>query len=103
MTSVIIGRFEIVMSLPAMSLGLRFCTLKSANSMTASRLGYRKALVGTGWAISLLLCMNWLSKQSCGLVWPSFLLVCTAGHWPRAVTIENSLMSGCGLSHKSAA
>ena len=45
-----------------MSLGLRFCTLKSANSMTASKFGCRKALVGAGWAISLLLCMNWLSK-----------------------------------------
>jgi len=31
---------------------------KSANSMAASGLGHRKAWVGTGWAISLLLCMN---------------------------------------------
>jgi len=37
-----------------------------ANSMVASGLGCRKALVGTGWAISLLLCMNWLRQQPSG-------------------------------------
>ena len=74
------------MSLQAMSLGLRFCTsrkggigvggwvhLKGANSMAASGIDCRKALVGTGWAISLLLCMNWLRKQFCGHVGPPFL------------------------------
>jgi len=74
------------MSLPAMSLGLRFCASrkggtggggwvhpKCANSMAASVFGCRKDLVGTGWDISLLLCMNQLRKQPSGLVGPSFL------------------------------
>ena len=73
MTSIEVSRFVLVMSLLAMCLGLRFCASrkggagegewvhpKGANSMAASGLGCRKALVGTGWAISLLLCMNWL-------------------------------------------
>ena len=61
-----------------------------------------------GGQISLLLCITGLRKQSSGLVWPSFLtaqnffLVCMGDHWPRAGTIENSLMSGCCLSHESA-
>ena len=28
--------------------------------------------------------------------------VCSGDHWRRAVTIESSLVSGCGLSHESA-
>jgi len=32
--------------------------------MVASELNYGKTLVGTGWAISLLLCTNGLRKQS---------------------------------------
>ena len=43
---------------------------KGTNSMAASGLRYRKALVGTGWAIFLLLCMNRLRKQPSG---PPFL------------------------------
>jgi len=31
-----------------------------------------------------------------------FFLVCMGSHWPRAMTNENSLMSGYGLSHQSA-
>jgi len=50
-----------------------------ANSMAASGLGSRKALVGTGWAISILLCMNRLRKQPSGLVGPPFL---TITHFP---------------------
>ena len=46
---------------------------KGANSIAASGLGCRKALVGTGWAISLLLCMTGLRKRSSGLVGPPFL------------------------------
>ena len=46
---------------------------KGANSMAASGLGCRKALVGTGWAISLLPCLNWLRKQPSSLVGPPFL------------------------------
>ena len=73
---------ELVMSL---LLGLRFCTSrkggtggsvwvhpKGATSVAASGRDYRKALVGTGWAISLV-CMNRLRKQTCGFVGPPFL------------------------------
>jgi len=38
------------------------------NSMTMSELDCRKALVSTGWAISLLLCAYGLRKQSSDLV-----------------------------------
>ena len=31
-----------------------------------------------------------------------FLLYTRGNHWPRAMTIESSLESGCDLSHKSA-
>jgi len=68
--------------------------------MAASRFCCRKALVGPGWAISLLLCTNWFRKQISGLVGPPirFFSVCVDGHWPRAMTIENLLMSG--LNHR---
>ena len=90
------------MSLPAMSLGLRFCVSrkdrtggggwvhpKGANSMVMSGLTCRKALVGTG--------RNKLSY----LVGPPFLAFtahfsATQGwHFPRAL-IESSLIGGCG-------
>jgi len=45
---------------------------KGANSMAASGLSCRKHLFGTGWAISLLRCMNGLRKQSSGHVGPPF-------------------------------
>jgi len=45
------------------------------NSMAASGLSCGKLLVGTGWAISLLLCMNGLRKWSSGRVEPPFLAV----------------------------
>ena len=45
---------------------------KGANSMVVPELGCRKALVGTGKAISLL-CANGLRKQSASLVGPPFL------------------------------
>ena len=59
---------------------------KGANSMASSGLGCRKALVGTGWAISLLLCMTGLRIRSSDLVEPPFLtmnlfMVCTNRHW----------------------
>ena len=46
---------------------------KVANSMTAGVIGFKKALVGTARAISFLLCMIGLSKQSSYLVQPPFL------------------------------
>ena len=73
------------MSLLAMSFGDRFCFsrkggtgecgwvhLKGAKSMAASGLGCRKPLVGTGWAISLLLCTNGLRKLFSGHAGPPF-------------------------------
>ena len=60
-----------MMSLPAMSLGLRFCVRrkggtgrggwvhpKGANSMAASGLVFRSDLVGTGRTISILFVIN---------------------------------------------
>jgi len=74
------------MSLPAMSLGLRFCVSrkgqtegggwvhpKGANSMAMSGLTCRKALVGTGRAISVLFGINGLRNKPFYLVGPPFL------------------------------
>jgi len=59
------------MSLPTISLGRtggRFaCSVNIAwlyLNMAVSELGYRKPLVGSKWAIFLLLCMDGLTKQS---------------------------------------
>ena len=104
-----------MISLLAMSLGLRFRTsrkggsggggrvhLKGAKSID-SRLGCRKTWVGC----SFLLHMTGLKRT---VFWPcgasisdneAFISVCM-GHWLTAVSIENSLMNGCGLSHESA-
>jgi len=73
--------FQLVMSLRAMSLGLRFCASRKGGTggggrvstlgpgnMAASGLSCRKPLVSTGWAISLLLCTNGLRKRSSGHV-----------------------------------
>ena len=80
---------------------------KGANSMAASGLGCRKALVGIGLAISFLLCQNQRRNNllACGASIcdaNTFILVCMGSHWPRDVTIENTLTSGYGLSHESA-
>ena len=37
--------------------------LKGADSMAVSGLSFRNALVGSGWATAVLLCMNWLRKH----------------------------------------
>ena len=68
---------ELVMSLLAMSLGLGLHQQKGqlgqrevvgcTQSMAASGLGYRKALVGTVWAISLFFCMHRIPKI---VLWP---------------------------------
>ena len=42
--------------------------LKGANNMAMSGLSFRKPLVGTGWFVSLLLCMIEVRKQSSHLV-----------------------------------
>jgi len=74
-----------MMSLPAMSLGLRFCMsrkggtggggwvqLKGANSMAASGLVLRSDLVGIGRAISKLFSINGVRNQRSDLVGPPF-------------------------------
>ena len=74
------------MSLPALPLGDRFCVsinggtrggwwvhLQGVISIAVSGLGFRKALVGTGWAVSFLLCMTGIRKQSSHFVRPLFL------------------------------
>ena len=74
------------MSLPAMSLGLRFYASRKGktggggwvstmgwDSIAASGLSYRRSLNGIRWAISLLLCTNGIRKQFSGHVEPSFL------------------------------
>ena len=75
--------------------------LKGANSMAASGLGF-------GW--------HWVGQhcQNGGPTRPEVMpihaqdrnvalfSVCTGIHWLRAMNINNSLMSGCGLSHESA-
>ena len=74
-----------MMSLPAMSLGLRFCMSrkggtggggwvhpKGANSMAASGFVFRSDLVGTGRAISILFGINGVRNQRSQLVGPPF-------------------------------
>ena len=73
--------FSFMMSLPARSLGLRFCASrkggtggagwvhpKGANSMAASGLVFRSNLVGTGRAISILFGINGVTNQRSHLV-----------------------------------
>ena len=74
-----------MMSLPAMSLGLRFCVsrksgtggggwvhLKGASSMAASGLVLRSDSVGTGRAISLLFGINGVKNKRSHLAGPPF-------------------------------
>jgi len=66
--------------------------------MAMSGLGFRKVLVGNGWAVSLLLCMIELRKLFSHIVGPPILALkafCT-DCWLRVLTIETLLMSGCG-------
>ena len=113
---------QLVMSLPAMSLCLRFCTSRKGRTGGGGRvptwaqiawlrlgLVVENTWLALGGSSLLLLCMNGLRKQSSGHVGPPFLAVklfsCSyvrGNHWQRAMTIERSVDSGCGLSHKSA-
>ena len=66
---------------------------KGADHMTMSGLGFRKALVGTGWAV--LLCIIGFRKQSSHLVGSPFLAlkffaVWMGDCWPRALNIERT-------------
>jgi len=69
--------------------------------MAMSELDCRKALVGTGLAITLLLSANGLRKHSFGLAGILFLVlkffsVYSCCLWLRVITIESSIISGCG-------
>ena len=104
------------MSLPAMSLGFRFCVSrkggiggggwvhpKGANSMAASGLVLRSDLVGTGRAISVLFGVNGVRNKRSHLVGPPFpafkaRFSATAG-W-RDLT-KHLLIGGCGQSRVS--
>jgi len=108
------------MSLPAMSLELRFCVSrkggtggvgwvhpKGANSMAASGLVFRSDLVGTGRAISILFGINGVRNRRSHLVGPPFpefkaRFLATAGwHFSRDLT-RHLLIGGRGQSHVSA-
>ena len=108
-----------MMSLPAMSLGLRFCVsrkggtggggwvhLKGANSMAVSGLVLRSDLVGTGRAISVLFDINGVRNKRSDLVGPPFpefkaCFLATAGwHFSRDLT-RRLLIGGCGHSYVS--
>ena len=105
-----------MMSLPAMSLGLRFCSSrngrtggggwvhpKGANSMAASGLVFRSNLVGTGRAISTLFGINGVRNRRSHLVGPLFPefkahFSATAGwHFSRDLA-RHLLIGGCGHS-----
>jgi len=47
--------------------------LNDANNMAVSGLGFRKALVDAGWAVSLHLCTTELREQTSHLIVPPFL------------------------------
>ena len=105
-----------MMSLPATSLGLRFCVSrkgrtggggwmhrKGANSMAASGLIFRSDLVGTGMAISILFGINGVRNQRSHLVGPPFpeskarFSAMAGWHFSRDLT-RHLLIGGCGQS-----
>ena len=104
---------SLVMSLPVMSLGLRFCTSRKAGVSTLSRgnlaasghgLGYIESpqLHGWHWVGHFLPPLHkWLRKQSSGNVGPPFLIV-KLSQSVRVITIEGLLTSGCGYTLKLA-
>ena len=105
-----------MMSLPAMSWGLRLCVSrkggtggggwvhpKGANSMATSGLISTNDLVGTGRAISVLFGINGVTNKQSHLVGPPFpefkaRFSATAGwHFSRDLT-RHLLIGGCGHS-----
>ena len=105
-----------MMSLPAMSLGLRLCVsrkggtggggwvhLKGANSMAVSGLVLRSDLVGTGRANSVLFGINGVRNKRSHIVGPPYLefkahFSATVGwHFSRDLT-RRLLIGGCGHS-----
>ena len=108
-----------MMSLAAMSLGLRFCVSrkggtggggwvhpKGANSMATSGLVLRSDLVGTGSAISVLFGTNGVRNKRSHLVRPPFpefkarFSATASWHFSRDLT-RCFLIAGCGHSHIS--
>jgi len=106
-----------MMSLPAMSLGLRFSVSrgtggdgwvhpKGANSMAAFGLIFRSDLVGTGRAISILFGINGVRHKRSHLVGPPFpelkahFSVTAGWQFLRDLT-RRLLIGGCGHSHVS--
>jgi len=106
-----------MMSLPAMSLGLRFCVSRKggtggggwvhpngANSMAVSGLILRSDLVGTERAISVLFGINGVRNKQSHLLGPPFpefkaRFLATAGwHFSRDLTMR-LVIGGCGHSH----
>ena len=66
---------------------------------------FRNALVSSGWATAVLLCMNGLRKLLLPYTVPisdreAFFLVLASSCRLSAVTIASLLMGGCGLSHE---
>ena len=120
MVDISVMRLSFMMSLPAMSLGLRFCVSrkggtgggewvlpKGANSKATSGLVFRSDLVGTRRAISILFGINGVTNQRSHLVGPPFpefkaCFSATAGwHFSRDLT-RRLLIGGCGQTHVSA-
>jgi len=74
----------------------------TADSMAISGLWFGNALVGSEWAIAVLLCMNGLRKQSSHPArrpFPAGKHLSQSGRVV-AVTIASLLMGGRGLSHE---
>ena len=80
--------------------GGRVCA-QGAMYMVVYLAGYKRAfVVSTDWTISHLLSTNGLRNHSSALVGAPFLnLQSVLAGW-RALTIESSLLSGCGYGHK---
>ena len=111
--------FSFMMSLLAMSLGLRFCVSrkggtggggwvhpKGANSMAVSELVFRSDLVGTGRAITIFYGINGVKNKPSHLVGPPFpefkaLFSATAGWQFLRDLTRHLLIGGCGQSHVS--
>ena len=69
--------------------------------MAAVAAGYRKGLVSAGWPTLLLSCANGRRKRFNSGFIGSFLSGGAISGW-RVLTIERSMMSGCGQGHEPA-
>ncbi len=98
------------------SLGDRFCVSRKGgtrgggwvhpqgeNGVVQPWMGHRKPLLGAGWAVSLVFCMNGCRKQPCHLVGPPFqvpmgVFFCARVSWH--CPCEYSLVSARGQIYK---